>query len=228
MPIHEWPTQERPREKLLKQGADSLSNAELLAIIINCGVRNKSAVDVAREWLQHTCSLRTLLNGNFESLKKLPGMGLAKYSQLQATLEIGKRYLQENLETDIIIRNSKNVQQFLSAKLRDLEHEVFAGLFLNNQHRIIRFEILFKGSIGNAFVHPREVVKKALHYNAAALIIAHNHPSGDPTPSEADIKITHRLQAALNLVEIRLLDHVIIGEQHNVSLADLGLTNPIT
>lgn len=223
MAITDWPLQERPREKLLAQGAASLSDAELLAIFIRTGVAGKTAVDLGRNLLHQFGSLRHIVAADQNSFCQGPGLGLAKYIQLQAALEIVRRYLQETLQQGDVIANSEDTRKYLTLRLRDYKHEVFAGLFLDNLHRVICFEELSHGTIDNAIVHPREVVKKALSYNAAALILSHNHPSGIAKPSVADKHITQQLKRALDLVGVRLLDHIIVGDGQIASLAEMGL-----
>ncbi|MDH5407654.1 MAG: DNA repair protein RadC [Gammaproteobacteria bacterium] len=222
MPITDWPSAERPREKLLAQGADSLSDAELLAIFLRTGVKGKTAVDVARELLTDFGSLRHLLCADKTNFYKHDGLGPAKFALLQAVLEMGRRHLYEEIQRGDTLSDPASTRRFLSARLRDIPHEVFACLFLDNRHRVISFEELFRGTINGASVHPREVVKRALHHNAAALILAHNHPSGVAEPSEADRQLTRRLQEALQLVDIRVLDHIVIGDGEAVAFAERG------
>ena len=222
MPITDWPQAERPREKLLAQGATSLSDAELLAIFLRTGVKGKTAVDVARDLLTEFGSLRHLLCADKASFFLHNGLGPAKFAQLQAVLEMGRRHLYEEIQRGDTLSDPDTTRRYLSAKLRDLPHEVFACLFLDNRHRVICFEELFRGTINGASVHPREVVKRALHHNAAALILSHNHPSGVAEPSEADRQLTNRLQEALKLVDIRVLDHIVIGDGESVAFAERG------
>jgi DNA repair protein RadC len=223
MPITDWPSQERPREKLLQKGAESLSDAELLAIFLRTGVRGKTAVDLARELLREYGGLRQLLSADLQRFSSSKGLGAAKYTQLQAVLEMARRYLGEELQRNVSLTSPADSRDYLQARLRHYPYEVFSCLFLDNRHRVIEFEELFRGTIDGASVHPREVVRRALQHNAAALILAHNHPSGVAEPSEADRCITHRLRDALALVDIRILDHFIVGEGPPVSMAELGL-----
>ncbi len=223
MPISDWPEQERPREKLLSRGAASLSDAELLAIFLRTGRQGKTAIDLSRDLLIEFNGLRGLIETDSRSFCQTKGLGLAKYSQIQAAIELGKRYLQENLGEKDVLSNPNDTKDFLIAQLRAYPHEVFACLFLDNRHQIISFDEMFKGTIDGASVYPREVVKQALARNAAAVIFAHNHPSGVAEPSLADKNITRRLQDALKLVDIRVLDHFIIGDNTAVSFAELGL-----
>lgn len=220
--IRDWPVSERPREKLLARGPAALSDAELLAIFLRTGVNGKTAVDLARELLQAWGGLRPLLEADRKRFCAMHGLGLAKYAQLQAVLEMGRRHLQEQLQREATLDNPDATRNYLISRLRHHQHEVFACLFLDNRHRIITFEELFHGTIDGASVHPREVVKHALQHNAAAVILAHNHPSGIAEPSRADVQITRRLVEALALVDIRVLDHLIIGDGEGVSLAERG------
>jgi DNA repair protein RadC len=223
MPITDWPEDERPREKLLARGAQALSDAELLAIFLRTGIKGKTAVDLARDLLAEYGSLRALLQADQKQFCKTLGLGPAKFAQLQAVLEMARRHLYETLQRDTVLRNPQDTRDFLLARLRDYAHEVFACLFLDNRHRVIQFEELFRGTIDGASVHPREVVKRALHHNAAAVIFAHNHPSGVAEPSRSDETLTTRLKDALALVEVRVLDHIIVGDGVCVSLAERGV-----
>ena len=223
MPIIDWPEAERPREKLLQRGADALTDAELLAIFLRTGTKGLSAIDLAYTLLDEFSSLRNLFNAGLDDFCKIKGIGPAKYVQLQAVLEMSTRYLRETINKQDAISSPEDTRQFLKSKLRHKPYEVFAALFLDNRHQVIKYEELFRGTIDGASVYPREVVKKALEYNAAAIIIAHNHPSGIAEPSQADEHITLRLKKALDLVDIRLLDHLIIGDGDITSLAERGI-----
>jgi DNA repair protein RadC len=223
MSIRDWPESERPREKLLKSGAQALSEAELIAIFLRTGTRGHSALDVARELLKQFGSLRALLTAPQASLCKAPGMGAVRYATLQAALELARRHYLEVMRSGPALLNPQATRDYLRVRLRDLPHEVFCCLYLDNRHRVIAFEELFRGTLDGASVHPREVVKHALAHNAAALILAHNHPSGVAEPSQADELITRRLKEALNLVEIRVLDHLIVGDSRCESFAERGL-----
>ncbi|MDH5473000.1 MAG: DNA repair protein RadC [Gammaproteobacteria bacterium] len=222
MAINDWPVEERPREKLLVRGSGALSDAELLAIFLRTGIRGKSAVDLARELLTAFGSLRELLSASQVDFCRHKGLGTAKYTQLQAVLEMGRRHLYETVSRGNALTSPGETRQFLAAHLRDFRHEVFAALFLDQRHRVICYEELFTGTIDGASVHPREVVKKALSCNAAAIIFAHNHPSGVAEPSSADERITRRLKDALSLVDVRVLDHFVVGDEI-VSFAERGL-----
>ena len=221
MAITDWPAAERPREKLLERGAEALSDAELLAIFLRTGVKGRSAVDVARDLLGRFGGLRPLLQARQDAFCEAPGLGAAKYVQLQAVLEMGRRHLAAGLERGDVLSSPLATRAFLAARLRDYPFEVFGVLFLDNRHRVIAFEELFRGTIDGASVHPREVVRRALHHNAAAVILSHNHPSGVAEPSRADAVITRRLSEALGLIDVRVLDHVIVADEM-VSLAERG------
>jgi DNA repair protein RadC len=223
MAITDWPASERPREKLLARGPAALSDAELLAIFLRTGVAGKTAVDLARELLSRFGGLRALLEADREAFLSGPGLGEAKYVQLQAVLEMSRRHLGEALRRGDALSGAADTRRFLIAHLRGYPYEVFACLFLDNRHRVIAFEELFNGTIDGSAVHPREVVRRALAHNAAAVIFAHNHPSGVAEPSQSDIRITRRLRDALALVDVRALDHVVVGDGEAVSLAESGL-----
>lgn len=223
MQIRDWPMAERPREKLLDLGPGSLSEAELLAIWLRHGTRGASAVDVARGLLARFGSLRNVLAAGRHELCGERGVGPARWAELQAALELVRRHHLERLQAGPVLGSPRAARDYLLARLRDLEHEVFCCLFLDSRHRLTRCEELFRGTVDGASVHPREVVKQALARNATAVILAHNHPSGVAEPSQADEIITTRLRDALALVEIRLLDHLIIGDGSCTSLAEKGL-----
>ncbi len=223
MAITDWPIEERPREKLLQKGAHALSDAELLAIFLRTGIPGKTAVDLARDLLKRFDGLRPLLEASCKEFCEGEGLGQAKFAQLQATTEMARRHLLEKLRRNDVMENPDHTRRYLQARLRDYPHEVFACLFLDNRHRVITFEELFQGTINGASVHPREVVKKALSHNAASVILAHNHPSGVAEPSEADRNITRQLTKALALVDIRVLDHLVVGDGETVSFAERGL-----
>ncbi|MEJ2633427.1 MAG: DNA repair protein RadC [Acidihalobacter sp.] len=222
MAIKDWPADERPREKLLQRGPAALSDAELLAIFLRTGVAGKSAVDLARELLDTFGGLRPLLEADLQAFSAGKGLGAAKYAQLQAVLEMGRRHLDARLRRGEALESPAQTVRYLSARLRHHPYEVFAVLFLDNRHRVITYEELFAGTIDGASVHPREVVRRALAHNAAALILAHNHPSGVAEPSAADAAITRRLKEALALIDVRVLDHIVIGDDA-VSLAERGM-----
>lgn len=223
MAIKDWPAEDRPREKLLQRGSDALTDAELLAIFLRTGTHGKSAVDLARDLLNDFGSLKGLLNADQQHFCMGHGLGSAKYAQLQAVLEMAKRHFKEILDRGSALTSPDVTKAYLSAHLRGYSYEVFACLFLDNQHRVIKFAELFKGTIDGASVYPREVVKQALDHNAAAIIFAHNHPSGITQPSQSDKQITEKLKQALALFDIRVLDHFIIGDGDPYSFAEHGL-----
>ncbi|MFC0268827.1 RadC family protein [Kushneria aurantia] len=223
MGIGEWPEGERPREKLIAMGSQALSDAELLAIFLRTGVRGRSAVDLSRDLLMNFGGLRPLLEAGREQFCSAHGLGDAKYVQLQAALELSRRHLETLLVRGDVLNSSQTVRRYLSAQLRDAGHEIFAALFLDSQHRVLRFEKLFTGTLDSAAVYPREVVKQALAVGAGAVIFAHNHPSGVAEPSDADRRITTRLTEALGLFDIRVLDHFIVGDGEVLSFAERGL-----
>lgn len=223
MSIKTWPEQERPREKLLQRGVEALTDAELLAIFLRTGSVGLSAVDLARELLRDFGSIGALLKADADRFCQAKGLGLAKYSQLQAVLELARRHLAERLSRETAFDSPNGVKDFLAAHLQLSEREVFATMFLDSQHRLIAFERLFFGTIDGASVYPREVVKRALYHNAAAVIFAHNHPSGVAEPSRVDVDITENLKASLGLLDIRVLDHIVIGAGESVSLTERGL-----
>ena len=223
MAISDWPVAEQPREKLLEKGPEALSDAELLAIFLRSGRPGVSAVELARELIVKTGGLRQLLDADFATLTQTPGLGAGKFVQIRAGLELGKRYLESRIRRGDVLSNPAATRDYLKMCLRGHPHEVFACLFLDNRHQVICFEELFSGTIDGASVYPREVVKRALQHNAAALILAHNHPSGVAEPSQADCNITRRLSEALSLVDIRVLDHIVVGDGQLVSFAERGL-----
>ena len=223
MTITDWPEGERPREKLLERGPDSLSDSELLAIFLRTGIPGKSAVDLARELLAGFGGLAGLMGAGERRFCEVKGLGRAKYAQLMAVLELSRRYLETRIAEQDVLTSPEATRDYLKLKLYRLPYEVFACLFLDNRHRVIRYEELSRGTIDGASVHPREVVRKVMETNAAAVIFAHNHPSGVAEPSQADLRITQRLKDALALVEVRVLDHLIVGEGQGTSLAERGL-----
>lgn len=222
MSIRDWPAAERPREKLLESGASNLSDAELLAIFLRTGVSGKSAVDLARHLLAQFGSLRALLGASQTVFSQQLGLGPAKFAQLQAVLEMSRRHMAERLRSESVLESPVAVRNYLKALLRHEPHEIFGCLFLDSKHRVLGFEALFQGTIDNATVYPRQVVKRALEYNAAALILCHNHPSGSVEPSAADRKLTKLLQNALEAVDVRVLDHIIVGDGDPLSMAEYG------
>ena len=223
MSITNWPAGERPREKLLERGAAALSDAELLAIFLRTGVTGTNVVDLARSLLSEYGGLRPLLEADRRRFCATRGLGAAKYAQLQAVLEMARRHLAERLRRGDALTDPEATRAYLRQRLADRAYEVFAVVFLDNRHRVIACEELFRGTIDGAAVYPREVVKAALSPNAAAVLLAHNHPSGIPEPSRADRELTRRRREALALVDIRVLDHLVIGDGASTSFAERGL-----
>lgn len=223
MSITGWPVDERPREKLLSKGAQSLSDAELLAVLLQTGTKGKTSVDVARDMLNRFGGLVGIMAADRESLTEHIGVGQAKAARFVAMKELSQRHMLEGIKTRDILTSSNAARDYLRAKFRDCQSEIFSCLFLNNQHHVVKLEELFRGTIDGAAVYPREVVKRCLHHNAAAVILAHNHPSGVAEPSRADIAITHKLQVALETIDVKVLDHLVIGDSVVVSFAERGL-----
>ena len=223
MRIRDWPEGERPREKLLSKGAQSLSEAELLAIFLHTGVAGKSAVDVARGLIKHFGSLTRLLSASQKELCEAPGLGPAKCAQLQAVLEMAKRTLDEKIKTGDALNSPKAVRDYLRLALSGREYEVFTGIFLDARNRVLAVDELFRGTLSQTSVFPREVVKRALRHNAAGVIFAHNHPSGLAEPSGADEALTATLKKSLALVDVKVLDHFIVGSGGIMSFAERGL-----
>lgn len=223
MSIIDWPDTERPREKLLNQGASVLSNAELIAIALRVGVKGETAVDLARRCLKQFGGLRKFIEADYQSFCAVRGLGSTKYVQLQAALELTRRHLHETLVDGDALSSPNDTRLYLTARMRGFQHEVFACLFLDNRNRILSFEELFHGTLTSANVYPRELVKRALFHNAAAVIFTHNHPSGMAEPSAADIELTHQLKQALALIQVQVLDHFIIGNGQAVSFVERGL-----
>ena len=221
--IKDWPVLERPRERLAHAGPAHLSDAELLALMLGRGTAGVSALDLARQLLTQFGGMRGVLNARASELEALHGVGPGKSAVLTAARECCCRYMGEKLAPGRAIAAPTDSQDFLLARLRDRSYEVFCCIFLDNRHRVLAFEELFRGTIDNTTVYPREVVRQALHRNAAAVILAHNHPSGIPEPSDADRLITRRVRDALELIDVRLLDHLVIGDGSCVSLASRGM-----
>lgn len=221
--ITDWPVADRPRERLLHDGGANMSDAELLAVLLGQGTRGVSAVELARILLSHFGGMRGTLNAQQSELADIPGIGAAKTAMLFAARECARRFLRERLKPGTTISSPTDSREFLLASLSDRPHEVFCCLFLDNRHRVLAFDELFRGTIDAAAVYPREIVKQALARNAAAVILAHNHPSGVAEPSQSDQLITRRVRDALELVDVRLLDHFVIGDNCCVSLASRGM-----
>jgi DNA repair protein RadC len=223
MSITDWPAGERPREKLIQRGAAALSDAELLAIFLRTGVVGKSAVDLARDLLARFSSLTQLFAASEQEFCNIHGMGQAKFVQLQAVLEMSRRALQEEMQSGDALNSPRAVREYLQLLLRTRQQEVFMAIFLDAQHRVIAPEELFQGTLTQTSVYPREVVKRALHHNAAAVIFAHNHPSGVSEPSESDRLLTDALKQSLQLVDVRVLDHFIVAGAGCLSFAEKGI-----
>ncbi len=223
MPINQWPDAERPREKLLARGPDALSDAELLAIFLRTGIAGKSAVDLARDLITQFGGLRPLLRASQHEFCASRGLGPAKYAQLQAVLAMATRELKDGLKRGAALTSPQQAASLICQHLRRRSQEVFSCLWLDSRHRLIELQDLFFGTINGASVYPREVVRAALRHNAAAVILAHNHPSGVAEPSQADKQLTTRLSDALSLVDVRVLDHIVVGDGESVSFADRGL-----
>jgi len=222
MAITDWPLAERPRERLLAHGATALSDAELLAVLLRTGVRGKSAVDLARELLASSGGLAGLIGARVAA-GKVKGLGSAKSAQLAAAVEMARRCLREELSAGAALTAPGAVRDYLRLALGGREHEVFVALFLDSQHRVLRADELFRGTLSQTSVYPREVVKAALAANAAAVIFAHNHPSGVAQPSQADELLTRSLKEALALVDVKVLDHFIVAGHQALSFAERGL-----
>jgi DNA repair protein RadC len=227
--IRDWPKDERPREKLLARGARALSDAELLAVLLRCGTRGRNAIELAQAHIVAFGSLRALLMAEWPRWKKkagdgrIGGVGVARYAALQAGLELARRHLLEPIKVGSALTEPDATRKFLVAQLRNRPYEVFCVLYLNNRHRLVAFEELFRGTTDNATVHVKEVMRQTIFHNATAVIVAHNHPSGDMEPSHADEYITRRLRDSLALMEVRLLDHVIVGDSGCFSFSEHGL-----
>jgi DNA repair protein RadC len=221
--INSWPPDERPREKLLKIGADGLSTAELLAILLRTGVKGENAVELARHLLIKFKGLRQLLNADNENLKEIKGLGPTKITQLKTILELARRYLEEKLQTKTKLNSSGSLYRFLIFSMRDLDHEIFKVIFLNAQNEVLELETVSRGSLTGGSIYPRDIIISALRHNAVGLIFAHNHPSGNPKPSLKDKKMTAKFLIICRLMEMRLLDHIIIGDNRYYSFSDQGL-----
>lgn len=222
MSISQWPMEDRPREKLLAKGPKALTDAELLAMFLRVGRKGMDAKQMAQELIDYFGGLGPLLKADREAFCSAKGLGQAKFCQLQATLELTRRYLDEHLRADDVFTSPEKVMDYLAIQMRDNQREVFAFMLLDTRHRLIELLELFFGTLNSASVYPREVAKIALEKNAAAVIVAHNHPSGSAEPSRADVLITKRLKAALEIIDVKLLDHFVIGKGEVVSLAGMG------
>ncbi len=220
--IREWPEAERPREKLLQRGPHALSDAELLALLLGSGIPGCSAVEMARSLLKDFGCLRALLSARLASWRR-KGIAEARYAAVQAAVELAKRHLHEEMQIASPLSTPQATYRYLQARLRDRPYEIFCCIYLDNRHRPVAFEELFRGTVDCAQVHPREVLRQALLHNATALIVAHNHPSGALEPSPADDFITRRLKDLLALMDVRLVDHIIVGDTRCYSFAEHGL-----
>ncbi|MCD6025926.1 MAG: hypothetical protein K0R08_445 [Solimicrobium sp.] len=223
MSIIDWPAAQRPRERLIRHGPGLLSDAELLAVFLRVGVKGKSAVELGHDMLGHFGSLHSLFSASLTSFSLINGLGPAKFAQLQAVLELAKRALAEDLQEGIALNSPQSVKNYLQLLIGSKSFESFAVLFLDVKNRLLQSEELFQGSLTRASVYPREVVKRALYHNAAGVILAHNHPSGHPQPSDADIHLTHELKKALDFVEVKVLDHIIVAGNKTFSFAEHGI-----
>ena len=223
MPITDWPKAERPRERLLQKGASALSDAELLAIFLRVGVKGQSAVDLARTLLGHFGDLTRLFAAERKDLTSILGIGDAKFVQLQAVIEMSRRALTEQMVARSALSSPRAVRDYLSLTLGANQHEAFVVLFLDAQHKLIAVEEMFRGTLTQTSVYPREIVKRALAHNAGAVVFAHNHPSGVAEPSQADRMLTESLKSALGLVDVAVLDHLIVAGRSTLSFAERGL-----
>lgn len=223
MSIIDWPEDQRPRERLIQHGAAILSDAELLAVFLRVGVKGKSAVELGHDMLSHFGSLQSLFSAPLTSFSLINGLGPAKFAQLQAVLELAKRALAEDLQEGITLSSPKSVKNYLQLLIGNKSFEAFVVLFLDVKNRLIQSEELFRGSLTRASVYPREVVKRALHHNAASIILAHNHPSGFAQPSNTDIDLTNELKKALAMVEVKVLDHIVVAGNKTFSFAEHGI-----
>jgi len=224
-PISKWPKGQQPREKLRLSGPEALSDAELLAIFLRVGVKGKTAVTLAQDLLGTFGSLPRLLNSSAEEITRCYGMGISKWAQIQAAYELVKRSLEHELTHDSVLGSPAQMRELIQAKIGQLPHEVFLCLHLDSKNRLIECQELFRGTVAQTAVYPREIVKEALMRNSSALIVAHNHPSGDPYPSKKDIELTHLLQQALQWVAVGLLDHCIVSQNSFFSFQEAGIMN---
>ena len=223
MKITDWPCDERPREKLLRNGADSLADAELLAVFLRTGIKGSTAVDLGRKLIVKFDGLAEFLAASKQEILAQDGIGPSKYAQLIAALELAKRCTAAKLKRLDVFTDVDAVRFYVQREMANLNQEVFAVLFLDSQHRLLAFRKMFFGTINAAAVYPREIVKQALDDNAAAVILVHNHPSGVAEPSQADISITRQIKLALELIDVRVLDHFVVGDSVTVSFAERGL-----
>ena len=223
MLLKDLPQEARPREKLLSRGPAALSDTELLALLLRSGIPGKNVLQLAQELVDRFGGVAGLLHTPAEALKTVKGLGPAKRAELVAVLELARRALAQQLTQKPLFNTPQAVRDYLQLQLGGLQHEVFAVLFLDSQHRLIALEEMFRGTLTQTSVYPREVVKQALTLNASSVVLAHNHPSGTAQPSRADEALTHTLKAALALVDVRVLDHFVVTASQAVSMAELGL-----
>ena len=221
--IKQWPKQERPREKLVKYGVAMLSDAELLALILRTGTKGQDAVSFARDMLLHFGGLRDLLEADYKNISSYHGMGLARFSLMQAVLELGRRCLQEDMQRSAVVDSVDTIKKYLVAKMRHLTQEVFACIYLDSAKKIIQYKELFYGSLTSSAVYPREVVKLALNMGAAYVVLVHNHPSGSAQASSSDRDLTTTLQDILHKVDVRVLDHMIVADNKIFSFCEAGI-----
>jgi DNA repair protein RadC len=217
------PPQARPREKLLQHGSQSLADTELLALLLRTGFKGTSVLQLANNLLENLGGLSGLLNANPNDLKQIKGLGTAKRAEIAAVMELARRSMQQQLKQQSVFTSAVAVKEFLRLQLNALDHEVFGVMFLNNRHQLLQWEVMFKGTLTQTSVYPREIVKRTLQLNAAALILAHNHPSGSPDPSSSDLSLTQTIQSAMQLIDVRLLDHIIVAGDNVISFAERGL-----
>lgn len=222
MSINQWPEMERPRERLLSCGAKNLTDAELLAIFLRTGVKGMNAVELARVLLDRFSDLRSLCNANLEEFCETKGLGVATFVQIQAVLELSRRYFLAELKRGEPLRSPDLVYRYLCTELQDMSEEIFAVLFLDGQHRAIRLEKLFHGTVDSAVVYPRVVLRRIIELNANSVILTHNHPSGNPEPSLADIDLTKKIANALHYIDVQVIDHIVVGDNSYVSLREQG------
>lgn len=222
MAINDWPEHERPRERLIREGAQALSDAELLAVFLRIGVPGKTAVDLARDTVEHFGSLQALFGASLQQFSSRHGLGPAKFAQLQAVMELARRAMEEQLRSGLLLGSPQAVKDYLRVVFRNMGHEAFVVLFLDVKNRLIDSREMFRGTLTHTSVYPREVVKQALACNAASVMLAHNHPSGTCDPSESDLLLTRTLMQALALIDVRILDHFVVAGRQVHSFAEHG------
>ncbi|MHC8441852.1 MAG: RadC family protein [Candidatus Eutrophobiaceae bacterium] len=221
--MRSWTPKENLQEKLVLHGEKHLSDAELLAIVLRNGTRNLNSVEFAHTLLVRFSGLAPLLDAEIQDLCKAHGLGISKATQLKAILELSRRYMQRGTRNGEVLVSAARARKYLMSRLKGYPHEVFACLFLDGRQRVIRFEELFSGTLDRTYVHPRELLRKTLSFNAASVILCHNHPSGVPEPSEADVILTEKLKNTLAQIDVEVIDHIIIGDGETVSFAERGM-----